>query len=127
LIFFVDDDKLIINLLEYTFKNRKNYKVKCFFTGEECLEHLHENPSLVVLDHCFSKAGSANLTGLQTLERIMKQKQDIPVIMLSSQDNKELIPRFIEAGARRYISKDDYFIDSLMEAIDAELAAGSGH
>lgn len=126
LIFFVDDDKMILNLLEYTFKNRMNYKVKCFFSGEECLEHLSEMPSLIVLDHCFNKMGSSSLTGFQTLEKIKQQMPAVPVIMLSSQEDKDLIPKFMAAGARGYISKDDYFVDSLMELIDAELSTSAG-
>ena len=39
LVFFVDDDKMIINLLEYTFKSRQGIEVKTFFSGEECLEN----------------------------------------------------------------------------------------
>ncbi len=126
LIFFVDDDKMILNLLEYTFKSRKNYTVKCYFTGEECLKHLQEHPDLIVLDHYFSKQGSGLLTGLQTLEKIREVMPLVPVLILSSQDNKELIPRFLALGARRYISKDEYFIDSLMEAIDGELIQNAG-
>ena len=122
LIFFVDDDKMILNLLEYTIKNRKDYNVKSFLSGEECLANLAENPSLIVLDHYFSKVGSDKLTGLETLEKIKKITPKTPVIILSSQDDKELIPLYFSKGASRYISKDDYFVDSLMEAIDAELS-----
>ena len=51
LIFFVDDDKMILNLLEYTFQSRQDYDVVTFQTGEECLENLHLGPRLIVLDH----------------------------------------------------------------------------
>lgn len=121
LIFFVDDDKMILNLLEYTIKNRQDCNVKSFLTGEECLASLSENPSLIVLDHYFSKVGTDKLTGMQTLEKIKEIAPQIPVIILSSQENKDLIPLYYSKGASKYISKDDYFVDSLMEAIDAEL------
>jgi DNA-binding NarL/FixJ family response regulator len=122
LIFFVDDDKMILNLLEYTIKNRQNYSVKCFFSGEDCLANLSDNPDLIVLDHYFSKLGDNRLTGLQTLEKIMAHSPSIPVIILSNQEDKNLIPLFIARGARCYISKDKYFVDSLLEAIDEELS-----
>ena len=121
LIFFVDDDKMILNLLEYTIKNRQDYNVKSFLSGEECLASLSEHPSLIVLDHYFSKIGGDKLTGLETLEKIKSRYPTIPVIILSSQEDKELISLYFSKGASRYISKDDYFVDSLMEAIDAEL------
>lgn len=122
LIFFVDDDKMILNLLEYTIKNRHNYNVKSFYSGEECLANLSENPSLIVLDHYFSKIGDGKLTGIETLEKIKTVSPKIPVIILSSQEDKALIPLYFLKGASRYISKDDYFVDSLMDAIDEELS-----
>ena len=121
LIFFVDDDKMILNLLEYTIKNRQDYNVKSFLSGEECLASLSENPSLIVLDHYLSKVGGGKLNGLETLEKIKSISQNLPVIILSSQEDKELITKYFSKGASRYISKDEYFVDSLMEAIDAEL------
>ena len=121
LIFFVDDDKMILNLLEYTIKNRQNCNVRSFLSGEECIANLSAKPSLIVLDHYFSKMGSDKLTGLQTLEKIKSLSPRVPVIILSSQEDKDLIPLYFSKGASRYISKDDYFVDSLMEAIDAEL------
>lgn len=122
LIFFVDDEKMILNLLEYTIKNKQDYNVKCFLSGEECLANLSENPSLIVLDHYFSKVGNDKLTGLETLEKIKLISPKTPVIILSSQEDKELIALYLTKGASRYISKDDYFVDTLMEAIDAELS-----
>ena len=122
LIFFVDDEKMILNLLEYTIKNKQNYNVKCFLSGEECLASLSENPNLIVLDHYLSKIGNDKLTGLETLEKIKAISPKIPVIILSSQENKELIAQYLLKGASQYISKDDYFVDSLMEAIDTEFS-----
>ena len=54
LVFFVDDDKMILNLLEYTFKSRGGIRVKTFFSGEECLDHMQLKPDLVVVDHMFT-------------------------------------------------------------------------
>ena len=40
LIFFVDDDKMMLNLMEYTFKCREGFEVKSYFSGEECIDNL---------------------------------------------------------------------------------------
>lgn len=117
LIFFIDDDKVILNLLEYTFKSRHDYDVACFKTGEECLENLHMNPSLIVLDHVLESAGKASLNGLETLKEIRKINKDIPVVILTGQGDDKLLSEFMEHGADRYLTKDDFFIDSLVETI----------
>lgn len=117
LIFFVDDDKMILNLLEYTFQSRQDYDVVCYQTGEECLENLHKKPSLIVLDHILAGSGDNTLNGMDTLIEIRKINQEIPVVILTGQGDDELLSEFMDRGANRYLTKDDFFIDSLIEAI----------
>ncbi|MDX2430825.1 MAG: response regulator [Bacteroides sp.] len=116
-IFFVDDDKMILNLLEYTFQSRQDYDVISFVTGEECLENLDQKPNLVVLDHILSGPGEELLSGLETLKEIRKRDQNIPVVILTGQGDDSLLSEFMENGANRYLTKDDFFIDSLIETI----------
>jgi DNA-binding response OmpR family regulator len=122
LVFFVDDDKMILNLLEYTFKSRAGIQVKTFFSGEECLENLHLKPDLVVLDHLFPE-DTGQLSGLEVIKEMRKADKDVSIIVLSSQQDEKLIPEFLKVGAKQYISKDDYFIDALIESIEAEVGS----
>ena len=117
LIFFIDDDKMILNLLEYTFQSRQDYNVVTFLTGEECLKNLDQNPSLIVLDHVLAGPGEETLNGLETLIEIRKVNKDIPVVILTGQGDDTLLSEFMENGANRYLTKDDFFIDSLIETI----------
>ena len=117
LVFFVDDDKMILNLLEYTFKSRSGIEVKTFFSGEECLENMHLKPDLIVLDHIFPE-DMGKLSGMDVLVKLKEMNSKADVIVLSCQEDENLIPQFIENGARKYISKDDYFIDDLIESIE---------
>jgi two-component system OmpR family response regulator len=116
-IFFIDDDTVILNLMEFTFQKRHDYEVVCFRTGEECLENLDQNPRLIVLDHILAGAGENKLNGLDTLKEIRKINTYIPVIILTGQGDDTLLTEFMENGANRYLTKDDYFIDSLIETI----------
>ena len=118
LIFFIDDDKVILNLLEYTFQSRRDYDVICYQTGEECLENLHREPDLIVLDHILEGVGENTLNGLDTLKEIRKINKDILLVVLTGQGDDELLSEFMENGANRYLTKDDYFIDSLIETIE---------
>jgi len=117
LIFFIDDDKMILNLLEYTFQSRHDYEVVCFSTGEDCLENLHHKPKAIVLDHVLTGIGQNKLNGLDTLKEIRKVDKEVPVVILTGQGDDELLAEFMENGANRYLTKDDYFIDSLIETI----------
>lgn len=122
LIFIVDDDKVILNLLEYTFKSREGYNVKTFDSGEECLQNLDLNPNLIVLDHLFYLRGVSGMSGLETLKELRIKSPDVPVIILSGQEDLALIREFIRNGAVKYIPKADYFIDVLVESVEKVVA-----
>ena len=103
--------------MEFTFQSRQEYNVVCYTTGEECLENLQLNPRLIVLDHILTGAGEKKLNGLDTLKEIRKVNNEIPVVILTGQGDDTLLTEFMENGASRYLTKDDYFIDSLIETI----------
>jgi DNA-binding NtrC family response regulator len=116
LIFFVDDDKLILNLMEYTFNNREGCKVMCFRSGEECIAQMHLRPTMVVLDF-FLSYNEGGLSGKEVLQHIVKQQPDIPVVIFSGQENQKVIKELLDLGAWKFIKKDAFFIDTIMESI----------
>jgi DNA-binding NtrC family response regulator len=118
LIFFVDDDKMMLNLMEYTFKCREGFEVKSYFSGEDCVKNLDLNPELIVLDYYMGSSEENTMTGLDTLRKINFLKKDIPVIILSREKDRETIAEFIKEGAMKYVIKDDYFIDTLVDTIE---------
>jgi DNA-binding NtrC family response regulator len=122
LIFIVDDDKVILNLLEYTFKSKEGFNVQTFGSGEECLQNLHLNPDLIVLDHLFYLRGVCGMSGLETLKELRIKSPDVPVIILSGQEDLALIREFMRNGAIKYIPKADYFIDVLVESVEKVVA-----
>lgn len=122
LIFVVDDDRIIQNLLEYTFNSREGFDVMVFSNGEDCIRNLNLKPDIIVLDHLFLNQGDMMMSGLDVLDEIRKKNKKVPVIILSSQPSQELINEFMGKGATGYIRKEDYFIDTLIESIEEILA-----
>jgi DNA-binding NtrC family response regulator len=122
LVFFVDDDKMILNLLEYTLKNRRDFDVKTFYSGEECLKHLGLKPDLIVLDHIFKSNGDVKMSGMDILHEIKKIDKSVPVVILTNLEDEKLADEFLANGAVKYIPKNDYFIDALMDAIDQQFS-----
>ncbi len=118
LIFFVDDDKMMLNLMEYTFKCREGFDVKSYFSGEECLENLNLFPSMVVLDYYLGEGESTAMSGLDTLKKIHETHSEIPVVILSREKDKNLISKFMDYGAMQYVIKDDFFINTLIETVE---------
>jgi DNA-binding NtrC family response regulator len=120
LVFFADDEKIILNLVEYVFNIYEGYELKTFDSGEACIEHLHLKPEVIVLDHNFlSKPGM--LTGMEALRKVKEKLPCVKVIMLTAQGNSKMIDEFMEAGAYRYIAKDGFFIDTLKTELESLL------
>jgi two-component system, OmpR family, response regulator len=118
LIFFVDDDKMMLNLMEYTFKCRDGYNVRSFFSGEECIKNIDLSPQLIVLDYYMGAHGDGSLSGLDTLKKIREEGKNMPVIILSREKSEDTIAEFMKYGAKKYVVKDDYFIDTLIDTIE---------
>jgi DNA-binding NtrC family response regulator len=118
LIFFVDDDKMMLNLMEYTFKCREGFEVKSYFNGEDCINNLKLNPEMIVLDYYLGSDSENSMTGLDILKKINENNNKIPVVILSREKDKDTIAQFIKEGAMKYVIKDDYFIDTLIDTIE---------
>ena len=54
LVFVVDDDRLIQNLLEYTISSKEGYNVSVFPSSEDCIQNLEKKPDIIILDHHFN-------------------------------------------------------------------------
>jgi len=122
LIFFVDDDKMMLNLMEYTFKCREGFEVKSYFSGEECIQNIHLNPKLIVLDYYLGSDEENSMSGLDTLRQINAYHKHIPVIILSREKDLDTITEFIKEGAMKYVIKDYFFIDTLIDTIEGHFS-----
>jgi two-component system phosphate regulon response regulator PhoB len=101
-ILVVDDEKDILDLVEYNLK-QEGYKVTCVMTGEEALETARlKKPDLILLDLL--------LPGVDGFEvcKILKrdpETQDIPVVMLTAKSEDIDVVTGLELGADDYIVK----------------------
>ena len=123
LIFFVDDEPMFINLMEYTFKCKTGYAVQTFNDGAECLDSMRLNPDLVVVDFFLNSDDS--MTGMDLAKKIKETNPSTHVIFLSGNDDIAVINEAKAIGVERYILKDGYFIDNLMECITTLLPPSS--
>ena len=116
LIFFVDDEPMFINLMEYTFKCRNGYAIKTFNSGGDCMECMHMKPDLVVVDF-FLNSTNAQMTGMDLVKEIKKINPNTLLIFLSGNDDDAVINEAKALGVQQYILKDGYFIDNLIECV----------
>ena len=117
LIFIVDDDALYLKSLEIEFQQNRDSEVRTFATGEQCLDNISQNPDIVILDYYLNSIDKNAIDGLQTLDKIKSKNPQIPVIMLSSQDDIEVAVNCLRHEAKDYFVKSETAYFRLEKAI----------
>ncbi len=108
LIFVVDDDAIQLEMLkDYLIKKNSSYTIKPFATGEECLQNLSLNPSIIFLDYNLNSVNKKAKDGLTVLKEIKKSNPDIEVVMFSGQEKIEVAVNTMSFGAFDYIVKSE--------------------
>jgi len=108
LIYIVEDDPVFQEILKKKLEEKKFSNIKIFSNGEDCLEKLHENPSVVFLD--FSLGG---LNGLDVLKKIKSEKPKTKVNIVTVIEEKAVREKCLKAGANNYFEKTDKGMDRL--------------
>lgn len=99
-ILLVDDEESIVESIEYALK-QEGFEVVCAHNGQEALQKVQlEKPNLIVLDLMLPE-----LSGLEVCRMLRRERNEIPIIMLTAKG--EEIDRVIglEVGADDYLVK----------------------
>lgn len=108
----VDDTAIILTRISNTLRN--DYDVITLNSGVRALRYLEqEKPDLILLD---IQMGQKD--GIETLQDIrnMKDRSDIPVIMLTGVEDKDVVLKSAKLGICDYILKP-FSSDDLLERI----------
>ncbi|MES2799255.1 MAG: response regulator [Bacteroidota bacterium] len=116
-IFLVDDDAVFLKSLEIDFLHKGNFNITTFSTGEKCIKHLDENPSIIILDYHLNGVDKTAMHGMDTLDAIKAINPEIEVIMLSSQDKIEVAIDCMHHKASDYIVKSETAFIRLQKTI----------
>ncbi|HEY6142693.1 MAG TPA: response regulator [Flavobacterium sp.] len=111
-LFLVDDDALFLKSLEIDFMEHadfteEGYEIETYATGELCIENLSHEPDIIILDYHLDGIDKTAMNGLETLDKIKAFNQDIPVIILSSQDKIEVAINCMHHKAFDYVVKSE--------------------
>ena len=106
-LFLVDDDAVFLKSLEIEFLQNADFEIETFATGELCMENLSHSPDVIILDYHLDGIDKNAVNGMKTLDKIKAYNQDIPVIMLSSQDKIEVAINCMHHRAFDYVVKSE--------------------
>jgi two-component system, OmpR family, response regulator len=106
-IFLVDDDAVFLKSLEIEFLQHADFIIETYSTGELCMQNLSHNPDVIILDYQLDGIVKGAMNGMDTLDKIKAFNQDIPVVMLSSQDKIDVAINCMHHRAFDYVVKSE--------------------
>lgn len=106
-LFLVDDDALFLKSLELEFLNHADFSIETYATGELCIENLSHTPDIIILDYYLNGIDKDAMDGIKTLDKIKRCNPDIPVVMLSAQDNIDVAISCMHHRAFDYVVKSE--------------------
>jgi len=122
LIFVVEDDNFFLELVTDDLSENEAYIVKGFSSAESCLDELHQNPDVIVLDFYLDKENPDAMNGMEALDKIVASTPASKVIMLSGQDSLDTATTLLDKGAFDYVIKDMDAVSILQKKIAKALS-----
>ncbi len=111
-IFVVEDDEWYNRLLVHNLSLNPDYEIESFTSGKDCLDNLHKSPDVVTLDYRLP-----DMKGLEILKRIKAENEEMQVILISEQDEIEVVVELLKYGAYDYIVKSNDIRERLLNTV----------
>ncbi|GJM61316.1 acetoacetate metabolism regulatory protein AtoC [Persicobacter diffluens] len=111
-IFVLEDDLTYSAFLKHILSLNPDYDVNLFQTAKSLLSKLHENPDLITLDYKLP-----DMDGDEVFQKVKTYNLDIPVIIISGQENVRTAVSLLRQGAYDYIPKDEDTQERLMAVV----------
>lgn len=104
-LFLVDDDADFLKLLKIQLLQQHDIIIETFPTGELCIENLSSHPDIIIVDYNLDSVEKNAMNGIETLDKIKAVNADIPVVMLSAQDEIDIALQCMSHKAFDYVVK----------------------
>lgn len=112
-IFVLEDDKFYGEWLEYQLSLHQDRQVRKFETASEMLKHLHEQPAVITLDYYLP-----DMPGDEVFKRIQRELPDVPIIIISGQEDVAVAVELVQKGAYDYITKGEETKQRLLNVVN---------
>lgn len=115
IVFIIEDNTAYAKTLELFLKaNFSGIKeVKCFPVGETALMEIDLNPDVVVIDYFLNSKYHDAVTGLETIKSIREKKPEMNIIVLSGQDNFDVMLEAVQKYKCSYVNKDSQAFEKI--------------
>ena len=111
-IFIVEDDPWYGQVLMHHLGLNPDYDLELFTSGKDLVNNLYKAPDLICMDY-----GLPDIAGDKLLLELKSRNKQIPVIVISGQEEINVAVDLLKAGAKDYIIKDDHAKEHLWKSV----------
>jgi len=111
-IFIVEDDPFYGQVIKHHLGLNPDYDVTLFTKGKDLLNQIYERPNLICIDF-----NLPDIKGDRLLKEILDRNKQIPVVVISAQEEIDVAVNLLKLGARDYIIKNEHTKDQLWKSI----------
>ncbi len=124
LVFVVEDNKVYSEALKayLSVEIPAITEVKTFPVGETCLMELHKNPDMIIIDHFLDSRFYDAEPGLEIIKKIRAEKPEVNIIVLSSQQDIDVILEMVKKYNCSFVQKDENAFGKVGELVREALA-----
>jgi len=108
----IEDNEWYADLLEYHLQLNPDYTVSKYTNGDDFLKNLFPKPDVITLDYSLPDIKCETL-----INKIKEHDADIPIIIISGQEDINTAINLLKKGAYDYIVKDEDAKDRLWNTI----------
>lgn len=112
-IFIVEDDRIFAKRLHFELSLNPDFDIHVFYDGKSLLENLNQDPDMITLDYHLPDS-----TGDEILKKIRDYRADMPVLIISGQQDVSTAIDLLKNGAYDYLVKSDDMIKRLRNVLN---------
>ncbi|HOW30461.1 MAG TPA: sigma-54 dependent transcriptional regulator [Bacteroidales bacterium] len=111
-IYVVEDEPLYARILEYHLSQNPDYEVHVYTTARDLLLNLYKRPSAISLDF-----NLPDMSGFEVLKKIREFDPELPVVIVSGQQDVSTAVELLKKGVYDYVLKDADTKDRIWSAM----------
>jgi two-component system, NtrC family, response regulator AtoC len=112
-VFIVEDDPWYGEILAYHLSLNPELAIERFVNGKDCIANLYKKPNLITIDFSLP-----DTNGIELFKKIRSVYADIPIIVISAQEDVSTAVELLKMGVTDYLVKDDNTKDLLWNAVN---------
>ncbi len=119
LVFIVEDNKPYAETLKVFLGAEVPaiQEMKLFPVGETCLLELKKNPDIIIIDYFLDSKYFDAETGLEIIKQIRAEKPEVNIIVLSSQEDTDVVLEMVKKYNCSYVKKDAEAFEKVGEIV----------